>query len=239
MSWRVLIIFLVLAAVASWQGGLQLGEWLIARAPESIASASSSRSNSSELVLDANGKPFAAQPPQPRIDGTLGVPRESAPLEWTVSAVMAEQSDADHDAMTIDSEGNYERRDHELAAGGAELLSSNHDIATLDVASMAKESSTSETQQGTGARAGSSTGNASGRINASASGTQPRAVTPAAKTLTWQQALRKDIEQCNNVGFFQRPSCIQNARNKLCAPNNAWGQTADCPARGFDQTGGN
>ena len=231
MSWRVLIIFLVLAAVASWQGGLQLGEWLIARAPESIASASSSRSNSSELVLDANGKPFAAQPPQPRIDGTLGVPRESAPLEWTVSAVMAEQSDADHDAMTIDSEGNYERRDHELAAGGAGLLSNNQGVATRDIANTTKESPVSSTQQDTGARTGSSTGNASG--------TQPRAATPAAKTLTWQQALRKDIEQCNNVGFFQRPSCIQNARNKLCAPNNAWGQTADCPARGFDQTGGN
>jgi hypothetical protein len=27
MSWRALFIFLLLAAVASWQGGIQLGEW--------------------------------------------------------------------------------------------------------------------------------------------------------------------------------------------------------------------
>ena len=231
MSWRVLIIFLLLAAAASWQGGLQLGEWLIARAPESIASASGTRNNNSEQVLDANGKPLTAQPPQPRIDGTLGVPRESAPLEWTISAVLAEQFDADRDAMTIDSEGNYERRDHELAAGGTELPSSNQDIAMLDVASTTKESPAWATQQDAGARAG--------RSNASASGTQPQAATPAATPLTWQQALRKDIEQCNKQGFFQRPSCIQNARNKFCAPNNAWGTTADCPPRGFDQSGGN
>ncbi len=233
MSWRVLIIFLLLAAVASWQGGLQLGEWLVARAPESIASASSSRNNSGEQMLDANGKPFTAQPPQPRVDGTLGVPRESAPLEWTVTAVIAEQFDADPNAMKVDAEGNYERQDHELAAGGAELLSGNHDIATIDVGDTTKEQYAAPTAQGTTVRTGN-TRQDNAQVN------QPdRLTTPASAALTWQQALKKDIEQCNSAGFFQRPSCVQNARNKFCAPNNAWGKAPDCPARGFDQPGGN
>jgi hypothetical protein len=220
MSWRVLIIFLLLAAVASWQGGLQLGEWLLARAPESISSASSSRSNSGEQILDANGKPFAAQPPQPRIDGTLGVPHESAPVEWTVTAVIAEQFDSDH----------------ELAAGGADLLSGIQDIATLDVAGNTREQSASSTPSATGERGGSAGAVSPPRTSASL---QPRTVTPAAVTLTWQQALRKDIEKCDGAGFFQRPSCVQNTRNKFCTPNNAWGKTADCPARSFEQSGGN
>ncbi len=231
MSWRVLIIFLLLAAVASWQGGLQLGEWLVARAPDSIASASSPRS-STEQTLDSNGKPFTAQPPQPRIDGTLGVPRESAPVEWTIATVIAEQFDADPNAMKIDAEGNYERQDHELAAGGADLLMGNHDIATLDVANPTQEPPTySSAQAGVTRAAGVSQDNKSVMVSS--------AVSPAAAAYAWQQALKKDIEQCNSVGFFQRPSCVQNARNKFCSPNNAWGKTADCPARSFDQTGGN
>lgn len=93
MSWRTLIIFLLLAAVASWQGGRQLGHWLIEQAPESIASASKPTDDRS-LVLDADGKPFAPQPPQPRIDGTLGVPRDMEPIEWTITAVIASREDA-------------------------------------------------------------------------------------------------------------------------------------------------
>jgi hypothetical protein len=93
MSWRVLIIFLLFTLVASWQGGKQLGYWLIDQAPESIASASDA-SKDREQVLDADGKPLAPQPPQPRIDGTLGVPREMEPVEWTITAVIASREDA-------------------------------------------------------------------------------------------------------------------------------------------------
>ncbi len=93
MSWRALTLFLLLAIVASWQGGRQLGLWLVDQAPESIASAFNSN-NESGTVLDADGKPLAPQPPQPRIDGTLGVPKEMAPVEWTIAPVIASNADA-------------------------------------------------------------------------------------------------------------------------------------------------
>lgn len=93
MSWRALTLFLLLAVVASWQGGRQLGLWLVDQAPESIASAFTSN-NESGTVLDADGKPLAPQPPQPRIDGTLGVPKEMAPVEWTIAPVIASRADA-------------------------------------------------------------------------------------------------------------------------------------------------
>jgi hypothetical protein len=93
MSWRALILFLLLAFVASWQGGRQLGLWLVGQAPESIASAFNAKEDRNQ-VLDADGKPLAPQPPQPRIDGTLGVPKEMEPVEWTIAPVIASGEDA-------------------------------------------------------------------------------------------------------------------------------------------------
>jgi hypothetical protein len=57
--------------------------------------------------------------------------------------------------------------------------------------------------------------------------------------ISWQQSLKQELEQCSKLGFFQRPTCLQNARNKYCAPSDAWGKTADCPARQNEQLTGN
>ena len=49
----------------------------------------------------------------------------------------------------------------------------------------------------------------------------------------WEAALRRELQACSNLGFFDRPSCSWAARNKYCEPNNAWGRTRDCPAKNF------
>lgn len=231
MSWRALFIFLLLAAVASWQGGIQLGEWLVTRAPESISSAPGSK-DSKEQVLDANGKPFTAQPPQPRIDGTLGVPRATAHIEWTITPVIASMTNEGSLPMLVDSEGNYERRDSELAAGGAGLASAQNDIATLDIAS-ARPGMSGSSGDAPARNYGGNTAQQSTRAGTPAGTATDTTKSVIVANLSWQQSLRKEIDQCNNLGFFQRPTCVQNARNKFCAPNNAWGKTADCPAREF------
>lgn len=196
MSWRALLIFLLLAGVASWQGGQQLGHWLIEQAPESIASASKSTDDRSQ-VLDADGKPLAPQPPQPRIDGTLGVPRDMAPIEWSIAAVIASRDDAnsfDKDSGEGDDEGDVNNQDGDQDT-----------VRTLDVSSNAR--------------------------TAAMPGTLP--VAPVAP-VNWQQALTKELAQCNNLGFFRRPGCIDAAQTKFCGPNNAWGKVAGCPARTSD-----
>ena len=53
----------------------------------------------------------------------------------------------------------------------------------------------------------------------------------------WLQTLRREIEVCNNLGFFQRPACVQNARNKICSPNDGWSKVPECPPRTFDRPG--
>ncbi len=209
MSWRVLFFILLIAGVAAWQGGIQLGTWLVGQAPLSIASAPTSGASG---VLDADGKPLAPQPPQPRIDGTLGVPREMSPIEWTVEAVIASYEDANSSGKTSDdddddedNEKGSERRDYEASAAGRGLPTGPRDIATIDLG-----------LPGVGPSA------------------KPQPSFPTSPG-TWQQALKRDLELCAKQGFFQRPSCIQNARSKHCAPNNAWGKIADCPAPSSEQ----
>ena len=207
MSWRALIFILLLALVASWQGGRQLGLWLVEQAPESISS-SSNAAQSRGQVLDADGKPLAPQPPQPRIDGTLGVPREMAPVEWKIEAVIASREDAnsykkegdeDEDEGDESQEDSDERRDRARDPDG---------VRTVDVSPPASGSSTT------------------------------RPVTTPAPLYTWRDELKKALTQCNSVGFFRRPGCIDAAQTKYCGPNKAWGKVAECPDRGTTNISG-
>ena len=140
MSWRALIIFLLLALAASWQGGRELGLWLVTQAPESIASAFNPKDDRGE-VLDADGKPLAPQPPQPRIDGTLGVPKEMEPVEWTIAPVIASRADAN----SYKKDGEEGEEDDEENAGqqNNDPNSSNPDnVRTIDVQSSTSPSRT-------------------------------------------------------------------------------------------------
>jgi len=197
MSWRTLLVFLLLAAVASWQGGIQLGEWLVSRAPESIATAGGTK-DSKDQVLDANGKPFTPQPPQPRVDGTLGVPRASAPVEWTITPVLASLTDVGTTAMAVDSEGNYERRDSELAAGGAELATSQNDVATLDVAT----SPARTPPPATPTRPTTASPDIEG-IRTSTNTDPTKA--PVITVYSWTQSLKKKLNSAQAWGFFNDP----------------------------------
>lgn len=228
MSWRFLFAFLVLAAVGAVFGGMELGDWLIARAPESIAQASSGGSGSDrEVRLDANGKPFTPPPPQPRIDGTLGVPKELAPVEWTITAVTAMQIPQEENATQVGSD-----EPQEIAPAGSGLARAN-DIATLDVSgSRASPSAPAAGQAVPPPPAGRPAAQASNAPNP----TRP-ASAAGPGIPDWQQALRRETEMCNNLGFFQRPACVQNARNKICTPNDGWGKVPECPPRTFDRPG--
>jgi len=54
---------------------------------------------------------------------------------------------------------------------------------------------------------------------------------PANNNSGWRDALRRELARCADTGFFQRPTCSWNARNKYCEPNRAWGTIAECPRR--------
>lgn len=209
MSWRVLILFLIIVAFGAGVGGMMLGEWLVESAPSVVNRSISSNSKDPQPVLDADGKPYAAQPPQPLVDGTLGVPKAMSETHWQISEVSVVDVQ-DGSMRTLDTVSG-------LPPGPA-------DVATVDVANAP------------------STAAASQNITPPAPTTPAKPAVkppspPAATPVDWLQALRKEINQCESLGFFQRPACVQNARNRYCNPNNAWGKVAECPARTFDQPG--
>ncbi len=215
MSWRVLILFLIMVALGAGVGGIMLGEWLVESAPSVVSRSNPSGSKDPEPVLDADGKPFAAQPPQPLVDGTLGVPKAMAETEWKIpeTSLVDVQDGAFRQLDTVSG----------LPPGPA-------DISTVDVTKVNGFGTPSPS-----ATAPIQTPQASTPSNQGKPVSKPPA--PRATSSDWLQSLRKEISQCESMGFFQRPTCIQTARNRYCSPNNGWGKVPECPARSFDQPG--
>ncbi|MVW72919.1 hypothetical protein [Bordetella sp. 15P40C-2] len=220
MSWRVLIATLLLAlGVAAW-GGIQLGDWLVAHAPKASAVPGQQALASQEPILDANGRPYVAQPPQPRLDGTLGVPDRPSGTSWAVPTVSLFDTTTDPSVQLSRDNITMEQAKGLAASSNVPLPSGPSDVTTLDVGSLPP---TTTAPPGNQDAYGSTAMNSAPQAN-----TQAR---QNAGNGDWQNALRRELAQCANEGFFQRPTCSWNARNKYCGPNRAWGTIKECPSR--------
>ncbi|HLU16081.1 MAG TPA: hypothetical protein VKZ71_09615 [Burkholderiaceae bacterium] len=209
MSWRLMFVVLLVAAGLSAWGGITLGHWLVAHGPETPPLPEELFGADIE-VLDADGRPYTAQAPQPLIDGRLGIPDPVEPIEWQIADTsLAEEANLPIAVATTKITPEEARRiahaDDEfrgLADVGDLIgaLQGGQQIQPIDVPP------------------------------------PPPAPAPAATAEAdrdWQLSLRREIQACEHVGFFQRPSCAWTARNKYCGPRNAWGKTPDCPSRSF------
>lgn len=211
MSWRFMFVVLLIAAGLSAWGGISLGHWLISHGPETPPMPENLLS-SDVPVLDADGRPYMAQPPQPLVSGRLGVPEPIERIEWQLpEKSLAEEADNLPIAIATTTITMDEARNIGLSEDGR--MQGIADVGDL--------------------------------IGALQSGDQtlqpvdlpptppPPTTTPGGTDGNWQQALRQEIDACSRLGFFERPTCAWNARNKYCGPNNAWGQARDCPAKSF------
>jgi len=54
---------------------------------------------------------------------------------------------------------------------------------------------------------------------------------PAQDPQAWLRELRQALQACAERGFFERPECAWDARERYCAPHRAWGSVKECPAR--------
>ncbi|CAM5205467.1 putative protein OS=Castellaniella defragrans OX=75697 GN=HNR28_002175 PE=4 SV=1 [Castellaniella defragrans] len=208
MPWRLIFVFLLLAAGASAWGGLQLGDWLIANGPAQIQPHEPARPELTDKtqVLDANGKPFVASAPQPLSDGHLGVPQIAPPTDWQIQVTSL-------------------LNDHRPIALATTSISMDQAVALAQ-------------QQLDGGSNGlqgiANVGNMGSQAIQPVDVTTPPPPSQATFVQNdphWQQAFHTELKACENLGFFSRPSCAWAARNKYCEPHHAWGKVDDCPAK--------
>jgi hypothetical protein len=211
MSWRFIFAILLIAAGASAWGGLQLGNWLVAHGP--TAPVAPTHPELSDVpVLDANGLPYTAPPPQPLVNGRLGVPSEPAQVAWHLEDPSLDKitsNPAIHVATTTITMAEAQA----LAEDGNTGLQGIADVSGLGL---------------------SGTGGQQQPLQPVEMAPPPPPPPPTAvNNQAWQASLRQDLQACSAKGFFDRPSCAWTARNKYCAPNKAWGRVPDCPAKSF------
>lgn len=218
MSWRILFaILLVLAGASAW-GGLRLGEWLVAHGP--TATAAPGRPELAPVeVLDADGRPFSQQPPQPWVNGQLAIPQDHESIEWQVAETAAGKT-LTSDVIAVSTSPITLVEAEQIAAIEQGRLSGIGDVGDL--------MTNLETQGG---------GDMPLQPVEMPDQPPPPPEAPmnnsAGGQRNWQAQLRDELQQCNMESFFDRPSCTWAARNKYCTPNNAWGQIEACPSRNF------
>lgn len=83
MSWRLLFFTLLVLAGVATVGGLYTGDWLIEHAPRQ-ANLPNISENDPMPVVGADGTPQLRQPPQPLMNGKLGIPEQEVNVNWQV-----------------------------------------------------------------------------------------------------------------------------------------------------------
>ena len=204
MTWRFLFVFVVLMLVASAAAGVALGNWLVDQAPRLTAEPRTNVATLTEPVLDASGRPLALVAPQPRLDGTLGEPIQTLAPMWEIEPISLFETNLDPMVVLGRGDDSYSVADM-LARAGLGLPGGDGDIATVDLTADSPEPLEPQEQ---------------------AARVQPVTEAP----MSWRDQLQDAIDACAQVGFFSRPGCIDKARQKFCAPNQAWGRDPLCPS---------
>lgn len=226
MSWRFIFAIVIISLGAAAWGGIRFGEWLVAHGPVKPEIKTTPPELSEIPVLDADGKPFLAQAPQPLLNGRLGVPDPLEPIQWEVVAPTLAELQAETPISLATTTISMDEA-VQIAGANPHGLQGLADVGDL-------------------MGGGDSIGNvAAGPPTHGPQFIQPVDITtpppppPApvaagpAGAGNWEAALRKELQACSRLGFFERPSCSWAARNKYCEPNNAWGRSRDCPAKNF------
>src|SRR5690606_27272963 len=131
MSWRFIFVVLAIAAGACAWGGVQLGDWLVAHGPQQAPAAAEPPELSVVPVLDANGRPFVAQPPQPLVDGRLAVPEPLTEVAWQIPKKAL--TDTDNPVIDLATTTITMVEAQEIAQAGNQRLVGIADVGDLNL----------------------------------------------------------------------------------------------------------
>ncbi|HLU78762.1 MAG TPA: hypothetical protein VKZ52_04245 [Burkholderiaceae bacterium] len=226
MSWRLIFAILVIALGASAWGGVRLGEWLVAHGPVRPEIKTTPPELAEVPVLGADGKPFVALAPQPLVDGRLGIPEPPEPIQWELTAPTVAETQQQTPIPLATTTITMEEAIR-IANANPHGLMGLADVGDLLGGAQIASLPPGSQPQGGGPQF----------IQPVDITTPPPPPPPPVQTPqtggNWEAALRKELQACSRLGFFDRPSCAWAARNKYCEPNRAWGRVPDCPDKNF------
>lgn len=223
MSWRIIIVTLLLAIAASIWGGLQLGNWLIANGPLKSDVLDAYKDLYTVPTLDADGNPYVPAPPQPLVDGRLAVPDTPEPAEWEINHnidLLAERPPIALATASGASTGTNDFARQHVSPSGLQGLAQ---IGTLTPHTMRTSEPNNDVIQPIDI--GTPPPPPSQEVQAPS--------LPITANPNWQVDFQRELQACDRLGFTKVPSCKWDARNKYCGPHNAWGRVPGCPAKAF------
>lgn len=207
--WARISIFLAAALLAAAAGGLWLGHMLASEAPQGPLYEVTQATL--PVTGAADGAAFIPEAPQPRVDGSMGIPARS-PVSAGAQVPLVSVLEEESPAISLSSDADEDRVD----IGGLDSL-----IATLGGDTALRPA---DTVVGTMPPPPMQSGRDLPPDLAFA------VARPAEETPAWQRALRASLGRCTSQHFFSPAECEQRLRVQYCEPNGGWGRVAECPA---------
>ncbi len=205
--WARITIFLVAALMAAAAGGAWLGHMLVQQAPHSSAPTAA---NGAPTAIGANGVAAIPEPPQPRVDGSLGIPsRQSVGASQDVPLVSILD---DKELKIAASSASSSQGPDDLEA--LLIRESNFEVKAVDAQASANQERSRTRPELPPELA----------FAVALPADAPAAV-PA-----WRDTLRASLARCENQRYFSKNECEQRLRVQHCDPNGGWGQVPECPA---------
>jgi hypothetical protein len=222
--WARISIFIVAALMLAAAGGAWFGHMLVQQAPKSPVPAAS---GSTPIAIGLNGGQIP-EPPQPRLDGSLGVP-ERAPAIPVPDAPLVSILDDENVPIPVSSasSGSGSKEDDLEAL----LLRESNFLSNSGVANPAPPPASAGMSQPAPQPAPRRDGELPPELAfAVALPADAPAPGSANSTPAWLGNLRASLSRCSTQRYFSQSECEQRLRLQHCEPNRGWGQVPECPA---------
>lgn len=226
--WARISIFIVAALMVAAAGGAWFGHLLVQQAPKSPVPAAA---GSTPIAIGLNGGQMIPEPPQPLLDGSLGVP-ERAPAIPVPEAPLVSILDDENVPIRVSSASPRTESEDDLEAL---LLRENnflpnHGAAGNGVAGAAPSGSTGMVAQAAPPPQPAPRRDGELPPELAFAVALPADAPPPSSTPAWLGNLRASLARCATQRYFSQSECEQRLRLQHCEPNRGWGQVPECPA---------
>ncbi len=210
--WARISIFLVAALLVAAAAGAFFGHLLVENAPFKVEAPTEPSLPIAQV--GTNGQSAIPEPPQPRVDGSLGVPQRRFDGEQVPLVSVLEANENPGISLSTGRADDLNRLITQLQQPGTiGPGNSGIPVPTLD---------------GSPANGQAQGGELPPELAFAVA--QPAAAPESQQVPAWQQSLRDSLGRCGRQRFFSEAECEQRLRQQYCEPNGAWGSVAECPA---------